>query len=70
MVVIPTGMYATYSKWIQQEIDGASGYRKPILAVDPWDQKRRAGVVLEAADMSVGWNKKPIIKAILQLYSS
>ena len=34
-VVIPTGMYAHYSKWIQKEIEGAQLYQKPILAVNP-----------------------------------
>jgi hypothetical protein len=32
VIVIPTGMYAEHSKWIQKEIDGAKFYRKPILA--------------------------------------
>lgn len=36
VIVIPTGMYANYSKWIQKEIDGSSDYNKPILAVNPW----------------------------------
>ncbi len=28
VVVIPTGMYATHSDWIQKEIDGATTYKK------------------------------------------
>src|SRR5690349_11544129 len=36
IVIIPTGMYVNYSKWIQKEIEGAQGYGKPILAVNPW----------------------------------
>jgi hypothetical protein len=38
VVVIPTGVYASYSSWIKKEIDGAKGYGKPILAVYPWGQ--------------------------------
>ena len=67
VVVIPTGMYANYSKWIRKEIDGAKIYRKPILAVDPWAQKRASSVVADAADDAVGWNKQPIINAVWRL---
>lgn len=70
VVVIPSGMYATYSKWIQKEIDAAKLYKKPILAVNPWGQDRKAGVVLNNAEEGVGWNKQPIINAIWQLYYS
>lgn len=68
VVVIPSGMYATDSKWIQKEIDGAKLYNKPILAVNPWGQERKAGVVLSNADDGVGWNKQPLINAIWKLY--
>ncbi|MGC6536090.1 MAG: TIR domain-containing protein [Candidatus Puniceispirillaceae bacterium] len=36
IVVIPTGMYSNYSKWIEKELQGAQKYRKPVLAVNPW----------------------------------
>lgn len=68
VVVIPSGMYASYSKWIQKEIDGAKAYNKPILAVNPWGQERLSGVVLDNADTGVGWNKQPLINAIWKLY--
>lgn len=68
VVVIPSGMYANYSKWIQKEIDGAKAYAKPILAVNPWGQQKRSGVVLDNADEGVGWNKQPLIDAIWRLY--
>lgn len=68
VVVIPTGMYASYSEWIQKEIAGAKAYEKPILAVHPWGQERSAGVVLDNSDMDVGWNKGPLINAIWKLY--
>lgn len=70
VIVIPTGMYASYSKWIKREIEGAKEYGKPILAVSPWAQERQAGVVVENADRSVGWNKKPLVQAIWDLYSA
>jgi hypothetical protein len=68
VVVIPTGMYASYSDWIQKEIDGAKGYVKPILAVNPWGQERTSGLVVENSDLHVGWNKKSVVDGIWQLY--
>jgi len=68
VVVIPTGMYTTHSKWIKKEIEGSKAYRKPIVAVNPWGQERRAGVVLNNADEGIGWNKQPLINAIWQWY--
>jgi MTH538 TIR-like domain (DUF1863) len=68
VVIIPTGMYAHHSKWIQKEIDGAKLFHKPILAVNPWGQLRSPSIVAQAADEIVGWNKQPVINAIWKLY--
>ena len=68
VIVIPSGMYATKSKWIQKEIDGALEYGKPILAVNPHGQQRKAGIVLNNSTKAVGWNKKPVINSIWELY--
>ncbi|MGC8775542.1 MAG: TIR domain-containing protein [Chlorobaculum sp.] len=68
VIVIPTGMYANYSRWIQKEIDGSIGYHKPILAVDPWGQQRASSVVISAASKLVGWNKKSVVAGIWELY--
>lgn len=68
VIVIPSGMYANYSKWIKKEIEGSKAYSKPILAVNPFGQQKKAGVVLDNADEAVGWNKKPVINAIWNLY--
>lgn len=67
VVVIPTGMYANHSKWIQKEINGSNLYSKPILAVDPWGQKRAASVVVSASKRAVGWNKQSVIDGVWQL---
>jgi len=64
VVVIPTGMYANHSKWIGKEIAGAKLLSKPIVAVDPWAQKRTSSVVAQAASEAVGWNKQSIIDAV------
>ena len=68
VVVIPSGMYATHSNWIQKEIDGAKYHGKPILAINPWGQQKKSGVVLSNADFGVGWNKEPLVDAIWKLY--
>lgn len=68
VVVIPLGMYATYSKWIRKEIDGANFHTKPILGVDPWGQQRSSSVVANAAKETVGWNSKSVVGGIWRLY--
>ena len=70
VVVIPTGMYASHSKWIRKEIDGANRYGKPILAVNPWGQQRTSSVVSDAAHKKVGWNSKSVIQGIWALCRS
>lgn len=68
VVIIPTGMYANYSNWIQKEIDGANNYKKKILGVDPWGQKRSSSLVVDASHTVVGWNKQSVIDGIWSLY--
>jgi hypothetical protein len=68
VVVIPMGMYANYSKWIKKEIKGSLDYKKSILAVDPWGQKRTSSVVGNAASKKVGWNKSTVVDGIWKLY--
>ena len=70
VIVIPTGMYANYSKWIQKEIDGAKAYGKPILAVTPRGSQRISTVVSSAATKQVGWNKQSVVGGIWELYKS
>lgn len=68
VIVIPTGMYANYSTWIKKEIEGSKYYEKKILAVNPWGQQKGSGIVKDNADDLVGWNKKPVIDGIWNLY--
>ena len=68
VVVIPTGMYANYSKWIGKEINGTKTMSKPILAVNPWRRQRTSSVVALAAAKTVGWNKKSVVDGIWALY--
>ena len=68
VVIIPSGMYATHSKWIRREIDGAKELKKPILGVNPWGTERKSSVVLQSANETVGWNKEPLVNKIWELY--
>ena len=70
VVLILAGVYATYSKWINIEIDLAKkGFtrEKPIIAIRPWGSQRISQPVRDAADRIVGWNTESIVAAIREL---
>ena len=68
VIIIPSGMYATYSNWINKEIEGAQSYKKPILGVEPWGQQKNSAVVQKAANLMVGWNASSVRQGIWDLY--
>jgi hypothetical protein len=63
-VIILAGVYASYSKWINIEIELAKKYNKPIIAVEPWGSLRTSTVVRNAATVRVGWNAKSVANAV------
>lgn len=63
-VLILAGVYATYSKWINIEIELADEMGKRIIAIEPWGAEKTSQVVKEAANEIVGWNTPSILKAI------
>lgn len=68
VVVIMGGKYATYSKWIQREIQIAKReFSKPILAIRPWASEQVSSVVSDAADRLVNWSTSSIVSAIREL---
>ncbi|WP_281673158.1 TIR domain-containing protein [Pseudoramibacter alactolyticus] len=70
VVIIMAGVYSTYSKWINKEIEIAQtefSTPKPIIAVEPWASEKTSIKVKEAADKIVGWNSSSIISAIKEL---
>ena len=70
VVIILAGVYASYSKWINIEIDLAQNgfvYSKPILAVRPRGNVRIFSVVSRAADEIVSWNTESVVAAIRRL---
>ena len=63
-VLVLSGMYVSYSDWIQKEIDIAAGMGKPIVGVRPWGHERIPQVVANAAVEIVGWNTESIVGSI------
>lgn len=63
-IIIMAGVYSTYSKWINKEIEIAKAYRKPIIAIEPWASTRTSSVVKANADIIVKWQGVSIAKAI------
>lgn len=66
-VLILAGVYSSYSKWINEEIQIAQTMGKPIIAIEPWGAERTSTVVKNAANKIVGWNGPAIIRAIQSL---
>lgn len=63
-VLILAGVYATYSKWINIEIEIAKRLGKRIIAIQPWGAEKTSSVVKNNADVIVNWNTNSIITAI------
>ena len=64
-VVIMAGVYSSYSKWINKEIEIAKNvYSKPIIAVEPWASERTSQIVKDNSDEVVKWQSKSIVDAI------
>ena len=70
VVLVMAGVYSTYSRWIDEEINLAqSGFTspKPILAIKPRGNTRMSTRVTNAANEIVNWNTESIVKAIRKL---
>lgn len=70
IVIILAGVYSTYSKWIDKEIQIATkGFqnKKPILAIAPRGAIRISRIVRENADKTVRWSVESVISGIREL---
>ena len=67
VVIILAGVYSSYSKWIDKEIEIAQNMGKPILAVEPWGSEKTSSKVKNVADRIVKWNTDSIVNAIREL---
>lgn len=63
-ILILAGVYSTYSKWINIEIQLAQEMGKRIIAIEPWGASRTSAVVKNAADIVVSWNTISIVRGI------
>lgn len=63
-VLILAGVYSSYSKWIDIEIQLAKEMGKKIIAIEPWASERTSVVVKRAAHQIVKWNTDSIVNAI------
>lgn len=64
-VLIAAGVYASYSKWIDKEIQIASlDFNKPIIGIKPLENTRLSSKVRAAAVEIVSWRKASIEAAI------
>ena len=62
-VVFFSGVYSSYSDWIEEELIIAKQYGKPIVCIRPWAQRKKSR--LESyADEVVGWNAPTFVRAI------
>lgn len=66
-VIILAGVYSSYSKWINIEIEIAQKYNKPIIAVEPWASEKTSKIVKDSATKIVGWNYSSLCKSIIEL---
>lgn len=70
VVVVPAGVYATHSEWINKELyiaKHAFTHPKPILAILPWGSQRTSTRVKRVADRVVKWNTNSIVRAVREL---
>lgn len=64
-VIILAGVYSTYSKWINKEIEISKNvFSKPIVAVQPWGAEKTSKIVKDNADVIVKWQSSSIVDAI------
>ena len=63
-ILILAGVYSTYSKWINIEIQLAQEMGKKIIAIEPWGNDRTSITVKNSANVIVKWHTSSIVKAI------
>ena len=58
------GVYASYSEWIEWEMNTAFNNDIPIVGVIPRGQQRISQIVYNKSKTDVGWNTESIVTAI------
>lgn len=63
-ILVLAGVYSTYSKWINIELELASELGKKIIAIEPWGAEKTSALVKDYANEVVKWNTSSIVRAI------
>lgn len=63
-IIVVSGMYASYSEWIDYEISEAERMRKPIIGIKPWGSERVPLIIQNSATNIVAWNSASLVTAI------
>ena len=63
-VIVPAGVYCTYSDWIEEEIGIALEMDKPIIGVRLRGAERVSSIVRDNAIDIVGWTSDSVVDAI------
>lgn len=63
-MIVPVGVYCSYSDWIKEEIDIALEMGKPIIGVRPRGAERTSSFVCKNVVDTVGWTSDSVINAI------
>ncbi|MGG9986154.1 TIR domain-containing protein [Lactiplantibacillus plantarum] len=66
-IIVVSGMYDTYSKWINYEIHEAIRLNKAIIGIRPRGSQRTPQVVTDNADILVNWNSSSLISAVRKM---
>lgn len=64
IVIGLAGMYASYSDWMEWELDKALDLEVPIIGVIPRGQERISTTVSSRSKIDVRWNTESIVAAI------
>ena len=68
VILVIAGVYATYSKWINIELDLAKRhFNKPVLGIKPYAHTNVSSVVRRDADLLVNWSTTSIVDGIRKL---
>lgn len=64
IVLVISGMYYYYRRWMKFELDTALRLNKPIISINPWRANYSPKEVADIATECVNWNTNSIINAI------
>lgn len=70
VILVCAGNYATFSRWIEREMDMAKrsfAHPKPVIAIKPWGNDNMSTKARGQADRIVNWNTSNIVSAIREL---